>query len=541
MGGYRLEALLARSAPSLLFRARGIEAGEEVLLEVPRVGLREAEGFAEQMRRDSVTAAGLHHPHIAQTTETGVDDGVPYAVSPDIDGVELTPLVEGLGGLSLVRASGMISQVAGALAAAHAADMVHGTVEPSRVLVAHRDGVDQTTLTGFGFTPPPGSDGDSQRPFGVPAAGCASPEQIRGEPPTAASDVYALGCVLYHALLAELPMNGANDTDTLEAHLKSAPPRISDHAPELPAELDDLLARALAKDPADRHVSPDELAAELEQIAGERAPGSTVSARKRDTTQRWEESIAGGAHEWSPSKPVITWPQAGSQEVKGAAPPESAAPDAEAETEEPPEWPQAGSKDVAGAAPPESAAPNAEATTEEPPEWPQPPHDDDTPAPPGGKAPGGGAAKNVARVLAGLVALAAVVGLVALALSGDDDSGSGSADRPPARADRKPPAPAPREAGALTSWPRRDAYTVVIYVGTGNRAPAEARARQAAALDFRAGVLQSSKYPNLPPGRVVAFAGVYDSLEQAERATARLRREGVAVAPYVRQIKGAGA
>ena len=515
LGGYRLEALLARSAPSLLFRARGIEAGEEVLVEVPRVGLREAEGFAEQMRRDAVTAAGLHHPHIAQTTETGVDDGVPYAVSPDIDGVELTPLVEGLGGLSLVRASGVISQIAGALAAAHAADMVHGTVEPSRVLVAHRDGVDQTTLTGFGFTPPPGSDGDNQRPFGVPAAGCASPEQIRGEPPTPASDVYALGCVLYHALLAELPMNGSNDTDTLEAHLKSDPPRISDHAPELPAALDDLVARALAKDPADRHASPDELAAELQQIAGERAPGSTVSARKRDTTQRWEESIAGGAHEWSPSKPVITWPQAGSEQVTGAAPPESAAPDDEAPAEEPVEWPQ-------------------------------PPHDDDdTPAAPGGKAPGGGAAKNVARALAGLVALAAVVGLIALALSGDDDSDSGSGnDNPPAKAEGEPgPSnpPAPREAGALTAWPRRDAYTVVIFVGTGSRAPAEARARQAAALDFRAGVLQSGKYPNLPPGRVVAFAGVYESLEQAERAAARLRREGVARAPYVRQIKGAGA
>ena len=107
------------------------------------------------------------------------------------------------------------------------------------------------------------------------------PRQIRGEPPTAAGDVYALGCVLYHASWPSCRCTGRNDTDTLEAQLKSAPPRISDHAPELPAELDDLLARALAKDPADRHVSPDELAAELSRsrAGGRRAPRSGPQAR----------------------------------------------------------------------------------------------------------------------------------------------------------------------------------------------------------------------------------------------------------------------
>ena len=211
LGGYRFDALLARSAPSLLFRASGVEAGEQVLIEIPREGLRDAEGFAEHMRQTAVRAAELQHPHVARTSVTGVEDGVAFAVSPDPDGVELTPLVEGLGGLSLARAGEIVSQVADGLAAAHAAGLVHGTLEPSRILVVHRDGTDQTLLTGFGFAPPAGSDGGAKRPFGVPAAAFAAPEQIRGEEATPASDIYALGCVLYHALTAESPAVGSNE------------------------------------------------------------------------------------------------------------------------------------------------------------------------------------------------------------------------------------------------------------------------------------------------------------------------------------------
>ena len=491
-------------------------AGEEVIIEVPREGLRDAGGFAEQMRREAVQASELRHPNIAQTAETGIDDGVPYAVSPDVNGVELTPLVEGLGGLSLSRAAGIIAQVASALAAAHAASLVHGTLEPSRVLVTHRDGVDHVTLTGFGFTPPPGSDGDANRPFGVPAADFASPEQIRGHQPTASSDVYALGCLLYHALLAFGPAAGADDAAKLEAHLHGSPALLTERAPELPEALDAVIGRALAKDPAQRYGSADDLAAAVMEIAGERAPGSTVSAQKQDTAQKWEQSIAEGAHQWSPSKPVIQWPQAGSDEVAAATPPASAA--------------ATQGHDPAAAAP----------------EWPQP-HLADTPPSDGGDhagpTSGVSAGKRAARALAGLAAIAAVAGLVALVVFKDDNpASSGDKSSQPAKPRPAAPAPAPSSpTGALIAWPRRDAYTVVVYVASGNRAQARARARQAAKLGFRAGVLNSSDYPNLPPNRVVGFAGVYDSRGQAQRAVARLRREGVAKAPYVRRIKGAGA
>ena len=524
LGGYRLSALLSQGNASRLFRGREAQGGDDVLLELPVEGLRASEGFADKLAHDTAAAARLGNPHIARAT-VETDGDVPFTVSPDPRGVELTPLVEGLGGLSLTRSAEIVAQVAGALAAAHTAGLVHGTFEPSRVLVASRDGEDHAIVTGFGFQPPPGSDRGARRPFGLPAADFCAPEQVRGEPATAASDIYALGCVLYHALLAEAPFAAGDEMATLDAQVHHEPPRPSERMPELPAEIDDVIARALAKNAGDRYESADRLAFDLQTIAagvaaGEGAPAPTVSARKKDTTLRWEQSIAGGAHKWSPSNPVTTWPEAGSDDVT-AVDPAVAEPAAAGEG--------AGDGDSHDAL-----------------SWPQPPHpqEKEAPAAPPSKprepsSPGRGR-KVFARVLAGLVAVGTAVALVVLLSDGDDSD----APSRPAAADSAPPAKTPSTGGTsaneLVPWPRRNAYTAVISVSADDRAAVRASARRAARLGYRAGVLESGDYPNLPSGRFVGFAGVYDSKAEAERAARRLRAQDVAASPYVRQVRGAG-
>jgi hypothetical protein len=153
------------------------------------------------------------------------------------------------------------------------------------------------------------------------------------------------------------------------------------------------------------------------------------------------------------------------------------------------------------------------------------------------------------RIAALVVSLAAIIALVVILASGGDSGssgdhagGKGSSGHPNAGSKASPSAapPATRRTGALSSWPPRDAYTVVIAVASGDRAGVEARARRAIRRGYRAGVLQSGDYPNLPPGLQVAFAGVYKSKAKAQAAAQRLREQGLVASPYVRLIRGSG-
>jgi hypothetical protein len=143
-------------------------------------------------------------------------------------------------------------------------------------------------------------------------------------------------------------------------------------------------------------------------------------------------------------------------------------------------------------------------------------------------------------VVAVAISLLAAVVVVVLLATGDSDE----PDRSPAGGDAPqqpatpPPAPAP-EPGELTSWPERDGFTAIIHVSASDPAPARARARRAARLGYEAGILDTSDYSSLPPGRTVAFAGIFGSRERAERAATRLAGQGVARRPYVRFVNGA--
>jgi hypothetical protein len=138
-------------------------------------------------------------------------------------------------------------------------------------------------------------------------------------------------------------------------------------------------------------------------------------------------------------------------------------------------------------------------------------------------------------VAAGLAVIAAVVtAIVLLGPGGDDgsDRASGPAASPPAKdaPAKSGGAPSPRR---LAAWPNRSAFTVVIYANDAGRARARALARRAVRFGYVAGVLNSSDHPDLEPGKVVGFAGLFRSNRQARRAARRLKAQGVAGAPYV--------
>jgi serine/threonine protein kinase len=183
-----------------------------------------------------------------------------------VQGPELRRIIERDGPLSPSRAVTLIAQVADALDAAHAMGLVHRDIKPANILVVSGPSADHAYLTDFGLTKLAGeSTGLTQAGQFVGTPGYVAPEQIQGKGVDHRADVYALGCVLYDCLTGVVPYPRDSTMASLWAHVHEPPPKISEQRPSLPAALDAVIAKALAKDPKDRY-----------QTAG----GLAVAARK---------------------------------------------------------------------------------------------------------------------------------------------------------------------------------------------------------------------------------------------------------------------
>jgi YVTN family beta-propeller protein len=193
-----------------------------------------------------------------------------------VRGTDLKALIETNGALPAERTASIVSQVASALDAAHEQGLIHRDVKPANVLVVPgSDGrPDKVYLSDFGLTKRVSSDS------GLTATGqfvgtldYAAPEQFEGGALTPQTDVYSLGCVLYECLTGEVPFPRDREAAVLHAHLMEAPPKVTGQRPELPAEIDAVVARAMDKTPEDRFTTAGDLAkaagTELRPTVGE--------------------------------------------------------------------------------------------------------------------------------------------------------------------------------------------------------------------------------------------------------------------------------
>jgi len=274
LGGCRVEGVIARGGMGVVYRAVQLDLQRPVALKViagDRAGDPE---FRERFERESRMAAAIDHPNVVPVYAAGEERGALYIVMRYVPGSDLHALIKRAGRLPPRRAAAIIAQVASALDAAHAAGLVHRDVKPANVLL-ERDG-EHAYLSDFGLMrqlDPQVPLTDSGRWMGT--VDFAAPEQLQGEPVDARSDVYSLGCVLYAALTGEPPFARGTVPATLLAHLHDAPPRPSQAgAPRL---LDRVIARALAKDPADRYPS----AGDLGRAALAAAHGEAVTESER--------------------------------------------------------------------------------------------------------------------------------------------------------------------------------------------------------------------------------------------------------------------
>ncbi|MGZ6643990.1 MAG: serine/threonine-protein kinase, partial [Solirubrobacteraceae bacterium] len=268
--GHRVLGVAGRGGMGVVFRAVQLDLDRVVALKLIAPQLAGDPAFRERFVRESRAAASIDHPNVIPIYYTGEEDGRLYIAMRYVDGSDLRTLVRAETRLAPGRAARIVAQIGGALDAAHARGIVHRDIKPANVLLGVGE---HAYLTDFGLTKNVASHTGSTRGGGwVGTLGYVAPEQIRGERLDARADVYALGCVLYHAVCGVPPYQRDSDEATLWAHLHEDPPSVGERAPGIPARFEAVLKRAMAKNPDDRFPSAGDLGRAALAAAGETGP-----------------------------------------------------------------------------------------------------------------------------------------------------------------------------------------------------------------------------------------------------------------------------
>ncbi|MBK6922168.1 MAG: protein kinase [Deltaproteobacteria bacterium] len=278
-GRYDVVRLLGRGGMGEVYEGTHRLLQKRVAIKVlsPQLAVDETQRL--RFLREARAANLIAHENVVTILDFG--DGDPtYFVMEFLEGDDLHRLVSREGGLRWPRAQGLLLQMARALGAAHARGIVHRDVKPSNIFVLPRVGLPELVkVLDFGIAKLAGTGGETMgltrthELMGTVAY--MAPEQALGERVDARTDVYSLGIVIYEMLSGKLPFNGTNSYKVLDQHVRTPPPRPTFVDPAIPPAVEALILRALAKQPADRFASMEELA---HAIAGIGSTGGTAHA-----------------------------------------------------------------------------------------------------------------------------------------------------------------------------------------------------------------------------------------------------------------------
>ncbi|MEU9143270.1 serine/threonine-protein kinase [Streptomyces sp. NPDC048349] len=256
IAGYVVESEIGRGGMAVVYRAHDLRLDRTVALKLLAPELARNDTFRQRFAHESKVAAAIDHPHIVPVFEAGETDGLLYIAMRYVAGQDLRAMLNRTGPLPVDTAARIAGQVASALDAAHDHDLVHRDVKPGNILVAQgtdSDHPEHVYLTDFGLTKKSLSlTGFTSVGQFVGTLDYVAPEQISGKPVDGRCDVYSLACVVYETLAGGPPFERDDDMALLWAHQYDAPPPLTSRRPGLPGEVDDVLAKALAKSPEDR-------------------------------------------------------------------------------------------------------------------------------------------------------------------------------------------------------------------------------------------------------------------------------------------------
>jgi serine/threonine-protein kinase len=281
---YRLGKVIGRGGMATIHEATDLRLGRPVAVKLLRPEVTRDADLAGRFRREALAATVLRHPNIVACLDTGTDGDQPYLVMDLVDGEDLSARLKRGGRLAPAHAARIGLDVARALGVAHVRGIVHRDVKPGNILLAS-DG--RAMVTDFGIARL-AADAEAARPgTTLGSVHYFSPEQARGATTTPASDVYGLGLVIFEMLTGSRAFSGETTDAIALARIDAPAPSPKAIRPEIPSELDTVVRRALAPNPADRYSNGNAMAAALEsavQAIDDESPTTRLTIPRRKAT-----------------------------------------------------------------------------------------------------------------------------------------------------------------------------------------------------------------------------------------------------------------
>jgi serine/threonine-protein kinase len=256
-GSYELQELIGLGGMGEVYRAYDTARERMVALKLLRTDMAADPSYRDRFRRESRIAARLQEPHVIPVHDFGEIDGVLYIDMRLVEGASVKDELRVNGALPPARTVSILTQVAAALDAAHANGLVHRDIKPENVLLTPED---FAYLVDFGIAYGGGEATVTRTGMIIGSCAYMATERLSGKPGGPASDVYSLTCLLYECLTGRAPFEAADLRQVMSAHMFSPPPRPSAARRGISPAFDDVIAKGMAKNPADRYASAGELA-----------------------------------------------------------------------------------------------------------------------------------------------------------------------------------------------------------------------------------------------------------------------------------------